>query len=261
MDGPGRVLPLAVLAAVWGALTACGPGGPITPEPTGARAPQPVPANAEADPPGEATPERGPAIPPDAVEISLAQEEPLTLVEILPGGGRRGTGPVFLEGIVRVTLTNRWHRTVEIVHMDPANLVFTREDTGEIFSLIHPCEPGLLLGSLVETAPDDAERIRARSVLALAPGETRTLRMGGDWGCGGGPWKPVPAPGRHRVEYRAHPWRPAALTAAPAEGGQSLAERLDAVRRALARPAFWDGAFRSNALEIDFPRPAARRVR
>jgi len=218
-----------------------------------APAPDAGPLSAEPKPPE-------PAAPPAALEIALAEEQQLTLVEVLALGEKRGTGLVFLEGVVRVTLTNRWERPVRLVQMDPVNLVFTREDTGELFSLLHPCDPGLLLGPIADTSPTDEERIRERSLLDLAPGQTVTLRMGGDWGCGGGPWKPVPEPGHYLVEYRIHPWDRAARPV-PTDPPQSIRERLEAAHRALSSPAFWEGAYRSNALEIEFarPRPVRRR--
>lgn len=202
-----------------------------------------------------------PVAPPDALEIVLVEEHPLALVELLAHGEKRGNGLLFLEGVVRVTLTNRGERAARIVHMDPVNLVFSRADTGEAFSLLHPCEPGLLLGPIVDTSPEDEARIRERSILTLGPGETVALPMGGDWGCGGGPWKPVPEPGRYRVEYRAHPWDPAVPPAPAIAPGGSIGERLDAARRILSSPAFWEGAYRSNALEIEFARPRPVRQR
>jgi hypothetical protein len=220
--------------------------------------PEPGPPAPDAGPrPAEPPPE--PAAPPAAIEIALAEEQPLALVEVLARGEKPGTGLVFLEGVVRVTLTSRWERPVRLVHMDPANLVFTRQDTGEAFSLLHPCDPGLLLGPAAETSAADEERSRSRSLLELAAGQTVTLRMGGDWGCGGGSWKPVPEPGRYRVEYRIHPWDPAKLPAPAAPAG-SIRERLDGIRRTLSDPAFWEGAYRSNTLEVGFGKPRAQRL-
>jgi hypothetical protein len=189
--------------------------------------------------------------------------EGLRLVEYLMKGERPGGGTVHLTGAVTVTISNPSAAPVRLVHMDPANLVFTRLDTGERFSVLHPCEPGLLLGSVVEpgrTDRDDEARVFARSVFTLGPGETRTFEMGDDWGCSGGPWRPVPSPGEYLLEYRVHRladgWRPALGP----ETGTSIGDRTAAARAVLAGDRFWEGAYRSLPVKLVLGPPKRKRL-
>ena len=194
---------------------------------------------------------------PERLEIALRGVESLALVEFLAPGQKRGQGTVQLVGMVAVSITNPSQTPVRLVHMNPANLVFTRVDSGTRFSLLHPCDPGLLVGSTGEPVrvPADGElTTEGNTVFVLGPGATRTFEMGGDWGCAGGPWKPVPEPGEYRLEYRIHRLLDAWSAPAPAAGA-SIRERLEVARATLASDRFWDGSYRSEPASITFQVP------
>jgi hypothetical protein len=200
--------------------------------------------------------------PPARLEIALRGAESLALVEFLAPGEKRGQGTVQLVGELSVSITNPGPAPVRLVHMNPANFVFTRVDTGASFSLLHPCEPGLLVASMDTPPRLSAEgelATEGNTVFTLAPGATRSFGIGGDWGCGGGPWKPVPEPGDYRVEYRiqgvADGWTPPEPNA-----GASIQERLEAARAALSSASFWEGAYRSAPVAVTFGAPKARRL-
>jgi predicted small lipoprotein YifL len=199
---------------------------------------------------------------PARLEIALNGVEGLALVEYLAPGQKKGQGMVQLVGKITVSIKNPSGTPVRLVHMNPANLVFTRVDSGAQFSLLHPCDPGLLLGSTGEPVKVPAEgelRTEGNTVFTLAPGEARTLDMGDEWGCSGGPWKPVPAPGEYRVEYRIHRLADAWL-APEAKSGASIRDRLEAARIALASAAFWEGAYRSEPVPTTFIAPKVKRL-
>lgn len=251
------------------ALAACGGTSP-----TGAEGEPPQalsqPGEApRADPVRDADAEAGalalPAKPaaPERLEIALGGVEALSLVELLAPGQKRGQGTVQLVGRITVSITNPAAAPVRLVHMNPANLVFTRVASGARFSLLHPCDPGLLVGSTGEPikVPRDGElATEGNTVFTLGPGETRTFEMGDDWGCSGGPWEPVPEPGEYRVEYRIHRLPDAWLPPEPPPAGASIRERLEAARTALAGEAFWEGAYRSGPVDVTFGTPTIRRL-
>ena len=199
---------------------------------------------------------------PERLEIALRGVETLALVEFVAPGQKRGQGTVQLVGKIAVSITNPSETAVRLVHMNPANLVFTRVDSGARFSLLHPCDPGLLLGSTGEPVkvPRDGElATEGNTVFALGPGETRTFEVGDEWGCSGGPWKPVPEPGDYRVEYRIHRL-PDAWIGSEVPAGASIRDRLEAVRSALASDAFWEGAYRSEPVAVTFTKPRIQRL-
>jgi hypothetical protein len=199
---------------------------------------------------------------PERLEIALRGVEKLSLVEFLAPGQKRGQGAVQLVGKITVSIKNPSETPVRLVHMNPANLVFTRVDSGAHFSLLHPCDPGLLLGVMGEPAkvPRDGElETEGNTVFTLGPGEERTFEMGDDWGCSGEPWRPVPEPGEYRVEYRILKL-PDAWLAPEAKAGTTIRDRLDAARTALSSETFWDGAYRSEPVPITFGAPKAKRL-
>ena len=199
---------------------------------------------------------------PERLEISLLGVENLSLVEYLAPGQKKGQGTVQLVGKITISIKNPSETPVRLVHMNPANLVFTRVDSGAQFSLLHPCDPGLLIGSTgepIKMPPDGELKTEGNTVFTLAPGETRTFEMGDDWGCAGGPWKPLPEPGEYRVEYRIHRL-PDAWLAPDVPAGASIRERLEAARAALASEGFWDGAYRSEPVRITFRAPQTKRL-
>jgi hypothetical protein len=257
-----RILPAAVsislaLAAACGG-TASPPAGEETPPPSPIAAAPPASRPADAGAPSIA-PE--PAAP-DRLEIALTGADRLSLVEYLAPGQKRGQGTVQLDGKVAISITNPSAVPVRLVHMDPANLVFTRVDSGARFSLFHPCDPGLLVGRLAEPVRVPAEgelRTEGSTVFTLGPGATRAFEMGADWGCSGGPWQPVPEPGEHRVAYRIRRL-PDGWSAPEPPAGATIRDRLEAARAALASDRFWDGAYGSEPVTVVFGAPRARRL-
>lgn len=200
---------------------------------------------------------------PDHLDIELEGAGTLKLVEYLMKGEKRGQGVTYLVGKIGVTVSNPSDIAVRLVHMEPANLVFTSEETGEHFSMLHPCDPGLLLGSVIEAdhwSEEDEARVMANSVFTLEPGQSRKFEMGDDWGCSGGPWRPVPAPGKYSLEYRIHRLEPGWKPAVDPEKGGSMHQRIEAVRAALSGDEFWEGAYRSESVEIVLERPTVKRL-
>jgi hypothetical protein len=199
---------------------------------------------------------------PERLEIALRGVEKLSLVELLAPGQKRGQGAVQLMGKIAVSIKNPSETPVRLVHMYPANLVFTRVDSGTHFSLLHPCDPGLLLGSMggpVKVPKDGELRTEGSTIFTLEPGETRTFEMGDDWGCSGEPWGPVPEPGEYRLEYRIHRL-PDAWLGPEVKADASIRERLEAARTALASETFWEGAYRSEPVPVTFSAPRVQRL-
>jgi len=220
-----------------------------------------LPRDSGTDATADANPPEPPA--PKALEIEVVGAKDLSLVEYLMKGERRGEGVTYLVGEVEITVRNPSKIPVELVHMDPANLVFTRTDTGEHFSMIHPCNPGLLLCPILspeEGAEEQLARTRARSVFELGPGQTRTFEMGQDWGCSGGPWRPVPPPGEYTVDYRIHRLVPGWKPAVVATEHETINDRVKAARAATRSDEFWEGAYRSEPIPISLGRPKVKRL-
>jgi len=200
---------------------------------------------------------------PQRLEIALRGVEALKLVEFLAPGVKRGAGAVQLVGEVAVSITNPSPVPVRLVHMNPANLVFTRVDSGAVRSMVHPCDPGFLLGSMGEPVrvPADGEHATEGStVFTLGPGATRTFEMGDEWGCSGGQWKPVPEPGEYRVEYRILRLPADSQPIVRPTARATIRDRLAAARNALASEEFWDGAYRSEPVKVIFGAPRAKRL-
>ncbi len=182
--------------------------------------------------PGEASPSEGGQGDAAAVPTTADVDIELVATERLRRGKKSG-----LRGALGVTLTNRGTQPVRLEELEVHALVYRDVDSDEQFVVVHPCQ---CLGQLEGGLP-----VR---VVDLSPGESHTVELD-DFGCGGSSWRPPP-PGTYELTYRAH------LADSPGALGSrepmSVSGPDAAVhcRELFASESFWEGALRSNAVDV-----------
>lgn len=180
------------------------------------------------------------------LQIQLTVKKPLRLVRYVTDRRRPQQGPVGLEGSLEVTLRNsdpsRAASNLLILRKQEVHgFLFRPKGGGPSFIPLHSCQ-------CVHDATAGAWQ-----VLGVGLGKDKVLTFD-DWGCSGGPW-PAPAPGAYLVSYRAQVL-PEPLGPPPAPSHEEPPALIAQCKERLASEAFWQGAARSNEVEVTLADPA-----